>query len=120
LNRRYQRTATTITSGGNRNPANADFGGNHGRGRPDDFTAQACLDHANAQRNGAAPAADVSEAHRVLGFKPLVGLDEGLRGYLDWINLPGSTPLWPYPVVPQEETLHASLARVIPPGWSKR
>jgi hypothetical protein len=53
LNRRYQRTATTITSAGNRNPANADFGGNQGRGRLDDFTAQACLDHANAQRNSA-------------------------------------------------------------------
>src|SRR6266540_1508592 len=26
-NRRYQRTASTITSGGNRNPANADRGG---------------------------------------------------------------------------------------------
>jgi hypothetical protein len=54
LNRRYQRTATTITSAGNRNPANPDFGGNQGRGRVDDFTAQACLDLANAQRNGAA------------------------------------------------------------------
>jgi hypothetical protein len=53
LNRRYQRTATTITSGGNRNPANADFGGSQRRGRLDDFTAQACLDHANAQRNSA-------------------------------------------------------------------
>ena len=32
--RRYQRTATTITSGGNRNPANADFGGSHGQVGP--------------------------------------------------------------------------------------
>jgi hypothetical protein len=38
LNRRYQRTATTITSGGNRNPANADFGGDHGQGRAGSFT----------------------------------------------------------------------------------
>jgi RHS repeat-associated protein len=53
LNRRYQRTATTITSGENRNPANADFGGWHGRGRFNDFTAQVCLDLANAQRNRA-------------------------------------------------------------------
>jgi hypothetical protein len=53
LNRRYQRTATTITSGGNRNPANADFGGNQGRGRVDSFTGQGCLDLANAQCNSA-------------------------------------------------------------------
>lgn len=53
LNRRYQRTATTISSGGNRNPANADVGGSDGRERVNDLTAQACLDHANAQRNGA-------------------------------------------------------------------
>jgi hypothetical protein len=53
MKRRYQRTATTITSGGNRNPADADFGGSHGRKRVDDFTAQVCLDHANSQRNGA-------------------------------------------------------------------
>jgi hypothetical protein len=53
LNRRYQRTATTITSGGNRNPVNADFGGSQGRGRFDSFTAQVCLDLANAQRNRA-------------------------------------------------------------------
>ncbi len=52
LNRRYQRTASTISSGGNRNPANADVGGRHGRERVNDLTAQACLDHANAQRNG--------------------------------------------------------------------
>jgi hypothetical protein len=50
---RYRRTATTITSVGNRNPANVDVGGNHGRERVDDFTAQACLDlAANAQCNG--------------------------------------------------------------------
>jgi hypothetical protein len=49
--RRYQRTATTITSGGNRNPANADFGGSHERERGENFTAQVCPDHANAQRN---------------------------------------------------------------------
>jgi hypothetical protein len=42
-----------MTSGGNRNPANADFGGNHGRGPVDYFTAQVCLDLANAQRNRA-------------------------------------------------------------------
>jgi hypothetical protein len=53
LKRRYQRTATTITSVGNRNPANADFGGSQGPGRVGDFTAQACHDLANAQRNGA-------------------------------------------------------------------
>jgi hypothetical protein len=53
LNRRYQRTATTITSAGNRNPANPDVGGSHGRERVNDFTAQVCLDLANAQRNGA-------------------------------------------------------------------
>ncbi|SIM50007.1 hypothetical protein [Micromonospora cremea] len=53
MNRRYHRTATTITSGGNRNPENADFGGSHGSGRVDGFTAQACLALANAQRNSA-------------------------------------------------------------------
>jgi hypothetical protein len=53
LYRRYQRMATTITSGGNRNPANADVGGDHVRERVDDFTAQVCLDHANSQRNRA-------------------------------------------------------------------
>ena len=42
-----------MTSGGNRNPANADFAGSHGSGRVDDFTVQVCLDLANAQRNGA-------------------------------------------------------------------
>jgi hypothetical protein len=42
-----------ITSGGNRNQANADFGGKHGCGRIDSFTDQACVDLANAQRNGA-------------------------------------------------------------------
>jgi hypothetical protein len=61
LNRRYQRTATTITSGGNRKPANADFGGSHGRGRIGAFTAQVCLNLANAQRNEA-PAAPSPEA----------------------------------------------------------
>jgi hypothetical protein len=30
-------------------PANADFGGSHGPGRVGDFTAQVCLDLANAQ-----------------------------------------------------------------------
>ncbi len=40
--RRYQRMATTITSGGNQNPANAEVAGNHERERVDDFTAQAC------------------------------------------------------------------------------
>ncbi|MEV0810896.1 Scr1 family TA system antitoxin-like transcriptional regulator [Micromonospora sp. NPDC050200] len=53
MNRRYQRTATTITSGGKRNPANADLGGSHETGPVDAFTAQACLDPGNAQRNGA-------------------------------------------------------------------
>src|SRR5258708_464598 len=42
-----------MMSGGNRNPANADFAGSHGSGRVDDFTVQVCLDLANAQRNGA-------------------------------------------------------------------
>ncbi|GAB4060618.1 hypothetical protein GCM10028775_77060 [Catellatospora paridis] len=51
MNRRYQRTATTITSGGNRNPANAVFAGDNGRERADDFTARVCPDHAEAQRN---------------------------------------------------------------------
>jgi hypothetical protein len=31
LNRRYQRTATMMTSGGNRKPANADFGNGAGQ-----------------------------------------------------------------------------------------
>jgi hypothetical protein len=53
-NRRYQRTATTITSGGNLNPVNADVGGSQRRGRIDSFTGQACLDHADAQCNRAA------------------------------------------------------------------
>ncbi|MEV0734327.1 hypothetical protein, partial [Polymorphospora sp. NPDC050346] len=52
LNRRYQRTATTITSGGNRNPANADLTGSPVSGLIDDLTAQACLDLADAQRDG--------------------------------------------------------------------
>jgi hypothetical protein len=44
---------TTITSGGNRNPVNTDFGGDQERERIDNFTGQACLDLADAQRNGA-------------------------------------------------------------------
>ena len=39
----YQRTATTITSAGNRNPANAERGGDLGPGRAADFTGQPCL-----------------------------------------------------------------------------
>jgi hypothetical protein len=39
-------TATTMAFGGNRNPANADVGGDHGRTHPGDLTAQAGLDHA--------------------------------------------------------------------------
>src|SRR5258706_11337246 len=50
-----------MISGGNRNPANADFAGSHGSGRVDDFTAQVCLDLANAQRNGALLAARTAE-----------------------------------------------------------
>jgi len=46
--RRYQRTATTITSAGNLNPANADLGGSQKRGRVDSFTDQACRDLASA------------------------------------------------------------------------
>jgi hypothetical protein len=42
----------TIISGGNRNPVNADFGGDQERGRIDSLTGQACPDLANAQRNG--------------------------------------------------------------------
>ena len=38
-----QRTATMITSGGNRNPANADRGGRTGRRRFESFTVQACV-----------------------------------------------------------------------------
>jgi hypothetical protein len=53
LNRKYQRTATTITSGGNRNPANADVGANRWPRQVEVFTAQACLDHAVEQRNKA-------------------------------------------------------------------
>src|ERR1700716_3310779 len=41
-----------MTSGGYRNPANADTGGDHARVRAD-FTDQVSLDLANAQRNGA-------------------------------------------------------------------
>jgi hypothetical protein len=52
MKHRYHRTASTMTSGGNRNPANADGGGDHGRARAD-FTDQVSLDLANAQRNGA-------------------------------------------------------------------
>jgi hypothetical protein len=37
--RGYWRTATTITSGGKRNPVSADLGGSHGRRRVDDFIA---------------------------------------------------------------------------------
>jgi hypothetical protein len=47
MNRRYQRTATTMTSGGNRKPANADFGGWQVQGRVDSFTGQACRDLAD-------------------------------------------------------------------------
>ncbi|MFI6259399.1 hypothetical protein ACIBCL_25295 [Micromonospora zamorensis] len=59
MNRRYQRTASTITSGGNRNPTNADDGGDQDRARDDnltgpaDHTGQARVDHAFAQRNRA-------------------------------------------------------------------
>src|SRR3981081_655209 len=42
-----------MTAGGNRNPANADTGGDHARVRAD-FTDQVSLDLAHAQRNGAA------------------------------------------------------------------
>jgi hypothetical protein len=47
-NLRAELLATPIPG---RNPANADFAGNHRRERVDDFTAQVCLHHANAQRN---------------------------------------------------------------------
>jgi hypothetical protein len=88
LNRRYQRTATTITSDGNRNPANADFGGSPGRGRFDDFTAQACLDLANAQRNGPFRMRSIERD----AFTPATGYPDGIdidgiplrdRGWLD-------------------------------------
>jgi len=52
MKRRYHRTASMMMSGGNRNPANADTGGDHARVRAD-FTDQVSLDLANAQRNGA-------------------------------------------------------------------
>jgi nucleoside-diphosphate-sugar epimerase len=68
----------------------------------------------------AADTVDLSEAGRVLGFNPLVGLDEGLHGYLDCINSSDSAPPWPYRVTPQMAAPDASLSRVIPPGWSKR
>jgi len=42
--RSHQRTPTTITSGGNRNPANADRGGNTGRGQLVRIISQACAD----------------------------------------------------------------------------
>ena len=41
-----------MTSGGNRNPANADTGGDQERQRVD-LIDQACLDHAIDQRNSA-------------------------------------------------------------------
>lgn len=44
MNRGYPRSGTTITSGGNQNPATADLGGSHESGRGNAFTAQACLD----------------------------------------------------------------------------
>jgi hypothetical protein len=40
--RRYHRTASTITSAGNRNRAKADRGGCVGRGREDNVTGQSC------------------------------------------------------------------------------
>ena len=41
-----------MTSGENRNPANAERGGDQGR-HVTDLIDEACLDHANGQRNGA-------------------------------------------------------------------
>jgi hypothetical protein len=47
----YQRTATTITSAGNRNPANAERAGDHGRDRAACFTigGEICM---NKDRKG--------------------------------------------------------------------
>jgi hypothetical protein len=47
----YQRTATMTTSAGNRKPPKAKRGSNHGPGRADSFTGQACLDPSRRQRN---------------------------------------------------------------------
>jgi hypothetical protein len=63
---------------------------------------------------------DLTKAGRVLGFKPLVGLDEGLHGYLDCINSSDSAPLWPYRTAPQTATPDASRASLTPPDRSKR
>jgi hypothetical protein len=41
--RTYHRTATTITSAGNRNPVNAERGRDQGRERAADVTDQLCL-----------------------------------------------------------------------------
>ncbi|GAA4578928.1 hypothetical protein GCM10023176_55770 [Micromonospora coerulea] len=70
MKRGYQRTARTIASGGNRNPANVDFGGIQGRERVDGFTAQACLDPANAQCNGALVRAGARFERRRLVERP--------------------------------------------------
>jgi hypothetical protein len=49
---RYQRIATTMTSGGNRNPANADTVGDQPE-RAADLIDEACLDHLTDERNSA-------------------------------------------------------------------
>jgi hypothetical protein len=52
----HQRTATTITSAGNRNPANAERGGDQGRNRAACFTDRACPGSSD-RRNATVPCA---------------------------------------------------------------
>jgi hypothetical protein len=54
-----------MTSGGNRNPANADTGGDQERLLAD-LIDQACLDHANDQRNRPIRIALIAKAWRNL------------------------------------------------------
>jgi hypothetical protein len=52
--RRYQRTPTTITSGGKRNPAKADRGSGGGRGRQVRMPAVSLLERSHSERNSPA------------------------------------------------------------------
>jgi hypothetical protein len=65
----------------------------------------------------AADTVDLSEAGRLLGFRPLVGLDEGLRGYLDWSNSCDSATPWPYRTAPHTGTAHGNRAHLSVEGY---
>ena len=60
----YQRTATTITSAGKRNPAKAERGGDQRRDRAADFTGQPCLIIRSANATEPVIATEVASDHR--------------------------------------------------------